>query len=237
MPAPRKPVDLGFAEFATQLVSELHEALLFAQDEQEARRAKLADLAAVPADQFARRFITNQEIDLELTRLFPDRRGTAHQIRVGAIYSPATTKRSETPPIQTKFGVRLTSRDLRVRGKRTELGPNGVKTIREAVRARLAEARLKALRQAASQGMPRLVIDSGRVNVKLSFRLAELEKAGARPGKAAAVPLSNIANLLQAGPQRPRYRLMVRQVNEQTMPVPPTEGSGIGELDLTFKTI
>jgi len=31
--------------------------------------------------------------------------------------------------------------------------------------------------------------------------------------------------------------LMVRQVNEQTTPVSPTESSGIGELDLTLKTI
>jgi hypothetical protein len=33
-----------------------------------------------------------------------------------------------------------------------------------------------------------------------------------------------------------RYRLIVRQVNEETMPAGPTP-SGIGELDLTFKTI
>ena len=37
----RKPVDLGFAEFAAQIVAELHEGLLVAQDEQESLTNKL----------------------------------------------------------------------------------------------------------------------------------------------------------------------------------------------------
>jgi len=238
MAAGRKPVDLGFAEFAAQLVSELHEALLFAQDEQETRRAKLADFAALPLDQFARRFVTNEQVDAELVRLFPAGRGTAHAIRSGAAYTPAAGKRAEAPAIQAKLGLRLAPRDLKLRAKRAELAATGVKTIRDAVRARLAEARLKTLRQAATTGMPRLVIDSGRVNVKLSFRLADLEQTGARPTKSGfAVPLTNLATLAAAGSGKPRYRLLVRQVNEETMPVPPTDGTGIGELDLTFKTI
>jgi hypothetical protein len=76
------------------------------------------------------------------------------------------------------------------------------------------------------------------VNVKLSFRLADAEKAGARPAQGGfLVPLANLASLVESGGLKPRYRLLVRQVNEETMPVPPTAGTGIGELDLTFKTI
>jgi hypothetical protein len=103
---------------------------------------------------------------------------------------------------------------------------------------RLAEPRLKTLRQAATQGIPRLVLDSGRVNVKLIFRLVELEKVGVRQARGSViVPLNTLVNILKAESPRPRYQLIVRQVNEQTAPSSPTQSSGIGELDLTLKTI
>jgi hypothetical protein len=233
----RKPVDLGFAEFAAQVVAELHEGLLVAQNEQESRRAKLADLSSLPPEEFARRFITNEQLEAELARLFPARGGKAHRIRTGASYVAKTARHPESPPIQSKIGIQLTPQDLRVRGGRTQLTSKGVTSIREALRIRLAEPRLKTLRQAATQGIPRLVLDSGRVNVKLMFRLEELEKVGVRKAKGSAiVPLNTLVNILKAESPRPRYQLVVRQVNEQTTPSP-TESSGIGELDLTLKTI
>src|SRR6266705_2579277 len=164
MPNGRKPVDLGFAEFAAQVVAELHEGLLVAQNEQESRRAKLAELSSLPLEEFARRFITNEHV--------------------------------ESPAIQSKLGIQLTPQDLRVRGGRTQLTAKGVKNIREALRMRLAEPRLKTLRQAATQGIPRLVLDSGRVNVKLTFRLVELEKVGVRRARGSLiVPLDTLVNI------------------------------------------
>ena len=233
-----KPVDLGFAEFAAQIVAELHEGLLAAQNEQESRRAKLAELSSLPLDEFARRFVTNDQVEAELVRLFPASRGKAHRIRVGATYVAKTAKHAESPPIQSKLGIQLGPQDLRVRGGRAQLSQKGVKDIRETLRTRLAEPRFKTLRQAATQGIPRLTLDCGRVNVKLFFRLQELEKIGARSGKGSViVPLNSLVSMLKAEGPSPRYQLMVRQVNEQTTPVPPTESSGIGELDLTLKTI
>jgi hypothetical protein len=233
----RKLVDLGFAEFAAQVVAELHEGLLVAQSEQESRRAKLVELSSLPPDEFARRFITNEQLEAELARLFPARRGQPHRIRAGGSYVAKTAKHAESPPIQSKLGIQLTPQDLRVRGRHIQLTAKGVKNIREAARMRLAEPRLKTLRQAATQGIPRLVLDSGRVNVKLIFRLEELEKIGVRRAKGSViVPLNNLINILKAGSPGARYQLMVRQVNEQTIPSP-TESSGIGELDLTLKTI
>ena len=233
----RKPVDLGFAEFAAQVVAELHEGLLVAQNEQESRRAKLAELSSLPLEEFARRFITNEQLEAELVRVFPAGRRKAHRIRAGASYVAKTTRHAESPPIQSKRGIQLAPQDLRVRGGRTQLSPKGVKSIRDALRMRLAEPRLKTLRQAATQGIPRLVLDSGRVNVKLIFRLEELEKVGGRRAKGGAiVPLNTLVNILKAESSRPRFQLIVRQVNEQTA-LSPTESSGIGELDLTLKTI
>ena len=96
MPNGRKPVDLGFAEFAAQVVAELHEGLLVAQNEQESRRAKLAELSSLPLEEFARRFITNEQVEAELIRLFPAGRRKAHRIRVGASYVTKTAKHALT---------------------------------------------------------------------------------------------------------------------------------------------
>ena len=173
-------------------------------------------------------------------RLFPGRGGKGHRIRTGLRYDAATPRRAETPPIQTRLGIRLARADLQSRGKqRVELTAAGVKTIREAARLRLAEERLKPLRQMASQGMPRVLVDSGHVNVKLNFRLVDLNKL-AKGGKETENPLKPLFAAAQgnsAAPQ-PRMRLVVRQVNGQTTPVPPSQtASGIGELPLTFKTV
>lgn len=232
------PIDLGFAEFAAQLVAELQEAVLAAQAGQDDRRAELAELAAVGVEQFARRFVGNDQIDAELTRLFPAPGGKGHRIRAGLSYRAAGATRAETPPLQTKLGIRLGARDLRTKSKgRAELTRNGVKTVREAVRLRLAETRLKALRQTAAQGMPRVIVDSGRVNVKLSFRLVDLDKIGAQKARdGAVVPLRPLTGW-KGGDRLSRLRLVVRQVNEQTAPATPDAASGIGELDLTFKTV
>jgi len=73
------------------------------------------------------------------------------------------------------------------------------------------------------------------VNVKLIFRLQELEKVGVRRAKGSViVPLNTLVNILKAESPRPRCQLMVRQVNETGLP---DKSSGIGELDLTLKTI
>jgi len=232
----RTPVDLGFAEFAAQLVAELQEAVNSAQSEQEAQRAELAARAAMGVSQFARRFVANNEVDAELLRLFPVRARKGTAIAAGRSYRAAGAKHAETPGIESKLRIKLSTRDLRKRGGRLAFTARGVATVREAVRLQLAEMRLKALRQTVTQGIPRVVVDSGRINVKLTFRLIDLDKLGTRPN-GAIVPLKPLAGSASTGDRLTRLRLIVRQVNEDTAPAAPTAASGIGELDLTFKTI
>ena len=94
----------------------------------------------------------------------------------------------------------------------------------------------KALRQTVTQGLPRVVVDSGHVNVKLSFRLVDLDQFGARPN-GVIVHLKSLIGSAGKDTRLKRLRLIVRQVNEDTTPTAPSAASGIGELDLTFKTV
>ena len=232
----RTPIDLGFAEFAAQVLAELQEGVDSAQSEQETRRSALAERAAMTVSQFARRFVADDDVDAELSRLFPaaGKKGTA--VAVGRSYRAAGAKRAEAPAIENKLRIKLGARDLRTRGSRSTLTARGVASVREAVRLRLSEARLKALRQTVTQGLPRVVVDSGRVNVKLSFRLVDLNKLAAGPN-AAIAPLKSLTDTAGKGGRVKQLRLTVRQVNDDTAPPAASGSSGIGELDLTFKTV
>src|SRR6476660_4859646 len=103
----RTPIDLGFAEFAAQLLAELQEGVNTAQSEQETRRSALAERAAMSVSQFARRFVADDEVDDELSRLFPaaGKKGTA--IAAGRSYRAASAKRAETPAIEGKLRIKL----------------------------------------------------------------------------------------------------------------------------------
>ena len=116
----RKPVDLGFAEFAAQVVAELHEGPGRSErtgiSPRKTGRIVLASTRGVCATLHHQR-----TIEAELVRLFLHRRGKAHRIRAGASYVAKTAKHAESPPIQSKLGIQLTPQDLRVRGGRTQL--------------------------------------------------------------------------------------------------------------------
>jgi len=234
MSTSRTPIDLGFAEFAAQLVAELQEAVSVAHDEQEARRRGIAERAAMGVPQFARAFVTNAEVDAELARLFPARGSKGTAIATGRSYRAASTKFAEAPPIEKRLQIKLGARELRKRGGRLAFTARGVAKVREAMRLRLAEARLKALRQTVAQGLPNVVVDSGHVTVKLSFDLVDLDQLGAR--SATIAPLKPLLKKTANRNRLSRLRLIVRQVNEHTTPSEPSAASGIGELDLTFKT-
>jgi hypothetical protein len=86
------------------------------KNEQESRRAKLVELSSLAPEEFARRFVTNAQVETEIVRLFAARSAKSHRIYVGANYVGKTARHAESPPIQSKLGVHLTPQDLRTRG-------------------------------------------------------------------------------------------------------------------------
>jgi hypothetical protein len=195
MAVKEKSAEVGFAEFAAQLVAEVHEAVLAAQAHQEDRRAQIAELASRP----------------------------------------------EAPPIQAKLSVRLSEKDVHAaRGERFELTAAGERTVRETARIRLAEAQIKALRQATSQGLPRVIVDSGRVNVKLAFSLLDLDSLSAtRRKNGLSLNVEALTKLIgKKGVDRSsRLRVVVRPIDTDALLETPSASAGFGELDLTLKTV
>ena len=100
--------------------------------------------------------------------------------------------------------------------------------------------RLSAIKQAVERGVPQVIVDSGRVNAKLTFQVIRTEDTDspnireklASPLTQLSYPLSSI-NMADLS----KVRLVVRQANERTPQTSNLSANVFGEVEITFKTI
>ena len=237
------PTDMGFAEFVAKLIQETFEAVVTAQSEQEQRQAQLADLAALSPEEFASRFIADEEVDAELGRLFPtDTPSQPHAIFLGARFQPLLRDTPETPPIRAVLGVELLRSDYRVTRRRriTSLKPEAVDKVKSAVRLRLTAVRLAAIREAVARGIPQVIVDSGRINAKLTFQIIRTEDTETPEIRSRLVAPLKPLGLLTISPTAEalaNIRLTVRQADEKAPQTTQLQVNVFGEVEITFKTI
>ncbi len=224
---------MGFAEFVSQLVAETHQAVTSAQADQARQLDETVKAARLAPDEFGKRFISNAAVEQELGRLFPSRRkGRPHAVipggrlvargaeaaafladALGPSPAPTEAKRRKTPQ-----AVRLTRRE--------------VTKIRTAVRLRLATVRLGILKESVSRGMPRVLVDSGKITAKVTFRLHDLAAAKPEVRRGPAVPLAPL------GAGAANLRVVVRQVDPaEAAGGAAAPGTAVGEVEITFKTM
>jgi hypothetical protein len=171
-----KPIEAGFAEFIAKLISEVFDAVVTSQFDQEKRIAELSAAASLPSEEFAKKFVTDEQIMRELETLFPgdsDEHPTA--IYVGAPYRPKREGISELPPIHAILGITLQKGDYRVFKKQIVLTSAGVKKVKSAVRQHLAKEHQAAIKEIIRRGLPRVITDAGRVNAKLTYEVLSIE--------------------------------------------------------------
>ena len=236
-----KPIEVGFAEFIAKLISEVFDAVVTSQFDQEKRIAELSAAAGLPPEEFAIKFVTDEQTMEELERLFPgesDKYPTA--IYPGAPYRPEREGVSELPPIYAVLGITLEKSDYGVVKKQTVLTSAGVKKVKSAVRQHLAKEHQAAFKEIIRRGLPRVITDAGRVNAKLTYEVlsieenAKLEKtaepgAPLRPlGRAVFIPESGVLSQL---------RLVVRQADERSPQNQKLKVNVFGEVEVEFKTI
>lgn len=228
-------LDLGFAEFAAKLISEVVDAVAASQVEQEQRHAELVEASRLAPHEFAESHLTEQEVETELARRFPpESREAPHAIVPGARVRPAVELR--------ELAVELAAdRDFtKLPRQPPRLEEPGVEKIRQAVRLQMAEERLVALGELLARGVPRVLVDSGRVNAKLTFEVVTIEEAET-PARASrlAAPLRRLGTITRT-PERftlPDVRLVVRQADERSPQASSVNANVYGEVEITFKTV
>jgi hypothetical protein len=236
-----KAIEVGFAEFIAKLISEVFDAVVTSQVNQEKRIAELSDAADLPPEEFAEHFVTDEQTTAELERLFPgnsDKHRTA--IYVGAPYRPKSEGVSELPPIHAVLGITLVKGDYRVVKKQAILTSAGVNKVKSAVRQHLAKAHQAAVQEIIRRGLPRVIADAGRVNAKLTYEIlstednAKFEKA--TPLGEPLRPLGQAIFIPESGALA-KMRLVVRQADERSPQTQKLKVNVFGEVEVEFKTI
>jgi hypothetical protein len=255
------PVDLGFTEFVTTLLSEVVSSIAAAQSDQAQRLAELTAAASLPVEEFAASHVTDPVLDDYLAARFPS--GDAdrpHDAVGGAPYQPARGQQEEHPPYGEALGVRLTGSDFNA-DKGTLLA-RGVAKIRDAARRQLAEHQQAVARGLLERGVPKVVVDAGRISAKLTFEALQYRDEAAEP-VASETPVTEEATTSRLGiggligahdvvmigrlprlnvaPVLPEVlqdvRLLVRPADDRRPETGTNRANVYGEVELTFKTV
>ncbi len=169
-----KSAEMGFAEFASTLISETLNAVVTSILTQEKQVAQLAQQAQLSAEEYAKENLTDDILRAEILRLFPSSTGTPDKSAADAGEPYTSNKETgESPPIYSKTGYKITKSDLTVdrvnRGK-TVISTAGYNNILAAARLALAMQHLAVIRTVVSRGIPRVYVDNGQITSKLTLR-------------------------------------------------------------------
>lgn len=162
------PVELGFSEFVSKLISDTFDAVITSTISQEDNWTQLKQLLALSPEEFAEQVIDDEMIDNELNRLFPDGSGGTLVVS-GARYLRRNVRgrTHEQPPINETLGYQPRS---------NKLTDNDVASIRSILKSRLAEKQFELLNKVFSKGQTKIVVDAGKINAKLNFEILEVDE-------------------------------------------------------------
>lgn len=166
------PIDMGFAEFVAKLISEVFDAVVTSQAEQQEKLQELHELMALPEEQLVDYFLQQDSFLLQVDELlaahFPsDDDAQLHGIYDGAPYQPKTSRQPEKPAVFEKLGLKLEKEDINANDKvLTETGV--LKIYRKAASPYTIQKRT-VMNKLIEQGLSNIVVDSGKINAKLTF--------------------------------------------------------------------
>ncbi len=239
------PVQLGFSEFVSKLVSDTFDAVISSSINQEKSWAQIHQLLGMDMVDFAEETISDDMVDVELAELFPDNEGGT-TVFVGAPYQrkreSTKAKTQETPPINDLLGYLP---------KTSKLSQKDMDEIRRIIKLRLAEFQFELLNRVASKGATRVIVDAGKINAKINFEILQVEegedssegndKSGTSTKNAAsnifsANRFSSISRLSLPS-ELQTVRFVVKPPSDSDPQTHQVKANVYGEVELTFKTI
>ena len=254
-------VALTLAEFVGKLISETFQAVISSMVDQVRQQEAIIAGTELELAEFALQFISDNDVEEHLSSLFPWKDDLhAHAIFEGAFYQPAGDDLVEEPAIMELTGYKMEkAADFRNPTGRCQITAKGVESIKSAVRMNLAEDPQKALISLMRQGVPKIIVDSGRILSKVTFIVNqqgptgngntdsnESDTAGSE-ATAQVVESSSIrtgmlkSKLKSLSPMifKPRIldstRMLVKQADDEAPQT--SEAKVYGEVEIKFKTI
>jgi hypothetical protein len=222
-----KATELGFAEFASTLISETLNAIVTSILNQEKQAAQLEQQAVLSPEEYANENLTNVIVRAEVIRLFPSSTGNADKSAVDAGEPYVSAKETEeSPAILRKLDYKIVKGDIASSSGKQLITSSGYAHILAATRLALAEQHLSVLKVVIARGIPRVYVDNGHISSKLTLRFeadtsapASLATTGSRIAGAGFRKI--IAQPVSAN--RPEYLSLNADI--------------LSEVEITFKTV
>jgi hypothetical protein len=240
------PTQLDLTEFVSKLIHDTFNAIAISSKEQAEIYFELTRLAALDYETFTMTYIKNEAVDDELSRLFPltGDRAHPHAIHEGAPYSVDTETHDEQPDLKNVLGYET---DKKQRESNT-LTAKTVTEVRDFVRDLLARQHYTAFKEIVRRGIPRVIIDSGRILAKLSLKATETDNGSNGTGGETAVTPHAAASSFTAGAlnkaliSRNIATKIARTRIDVSLPDPSSAGTQTtaslwGEVEIKFRTV
>lgn len=203
--AGEQPIDLGLTEFVSKLIDDTFSAVTQTARDQAQRDSEITAAAEMDFADFKERYISAEDVEDELIELFPsDNQDQPHAIYAGGEYIPQDDT-DEVPPILGALGLRLQAPDFKEVADGFVFTDKGVTKIKHEALDMLARESHKAFREIVERGIPRVIVDTGRILAKISFSTYQLDDSsddassdadvsGADRASRSSTPTSAIAN-------------------------------------------
>jgi hypothetical protein len=222
------PVSALVAKLITDIQVGIQAAFL---QQVETTSREMETLRALPEERLAEYLVPEEEVIAEFQRLFPptERTETQSRISAGAPYRPAVPEKGqeEDPPIKRLTGYEIKPEDVR-EGRIT---PEGEKRIIEHLRMKIAKERLEAVKEVYRRGVPYILVDHGKITVKLAFYASPQKPS--QPQERSPKPSAGFASAVR--PEAMPLRIEARVVNEKNVEALGREAGAIGEIEISFK--
>lgn len=165
------PADMGFAEFVAKLISEVFDAVVTSQAEQEEKLLEIKELVSQPEELFLDNLLQDDvfldQIDRLLSSYFPaNSEKNIHAIFEGAPYKVKKGNSTESPAILEQLGLDLSESES---AKKNKLTNNDVLEIYRAAARPFAQQKRQAMINAIEHGFSNIIVDSGKINAKFTF--------------------------------------------------------------------
>jgi hypothetical protein len=230
---------LDLTEFVSKLIHDTFNAIAISSKEQAEIYFEITRLASLDYETFKLKYITDAAVDEELLRYFPVTEETAHPhgIYEDAPYLFDLETGKETPDLSGSFSFE-TDKSQR---KKSRLTARTVENIREYVRDYLASQHYSAFKEIVKRGIPRVIIESGRILAKLSLKATEIENDDTETPETSATALSKSALNKSLLSRRIVNKISKTRVGV-TLPDPgntttQTTTSLWGEVEIKFRTV
>ena len=220
-----KATELGFAEFASTLISETLSAVVTSILTQEKQAAQLEQQALLSPEEYAKENLSDDIIRAEVLRLFPSATGKADKsgVDTGEPYTVGK-ETEEAPAINKKVGYKMLKVDVSPSQGKLLINETGYAHIYAAVRLTLAMQHLNLLKVVIARGIPRVYVDNGHISSKLMLRL-EVESSA--PANTTGSRISGLGI----------RRLIAQPVNANRPEFLTLKADVLSKIEITFKTV